>query len=135
MSDLIHTFTALEQAFNQAMIFNDPDRSAAGTSDDWQLITPEAGPVSRAAMLAAIGTGVLSHDTMTQQILAVRHYGDVVLVVGRGQNTGHFRGAPMDADEWITDVCHDTAGRWLCVLTHLTPAPFPNGPASGTVPT
>ena len=134
MSDLIHTFAALEQAFDQAMIFNDPDRIAAGTSDDWQLITPEAGPVSRAAMLAAIGTGVLSHDTMTHAD-PVRHYGDVVLVVGRGQNTGHFRGAPVAADEWITDVCHDTAGRWLCVLTHLTAAPFPNGPASGTIPT
>ena len=134
MSNLIHTFTALEQPFNRAMIFNDPDRIAAGTSDDWQLITPEAGPVSRAAMLAAIGTDVLSHDTMTHAD-PVRHYGDVVLVVGRGQNTGHFRGAPMDADEWITDVCHDTAGRWLCVLTHLTPSPFPDGPASGTLPT
>ena len=132
MSDLTHAFAALEDAFNRAIISNDATRIAACISDDWQLITPEAGPVSRAAILAVIGTDVLSHDTMTKEILSVRQYGDVVLVVGRGQNTGRFRGAPMEADEWITDVYHRTAGRWLCVLTHLTP--FPGDPVSGTLP-
>ena len=132
MNDLTHAFAALEDAFNRAMISNDPNQIAACISDDWQLITPEAGPVSRAAMLAAIGAGVLSHDTLVKQILSVRHFSDVVLVVGRGQNTGRFRGAPIDADEWITDVYHRVGDRWLCVLTHLTPAP--DGPAFGTAP-
>ncbi len=27
----------------------------------------------------------------------------------------------MSADEWITDVYKQEGGKWLCVLTHLTP--------------
>lgn len=128
------TFATLEQAFNRAMTSNDPDQIAACISDDWQLVTPEVGPVSRDALLGAIRSGVLSHDSMTKQILSVRQYGDVALVVGRGQNTGLFRGEAIAADEWITDVWHHCAGHWVCVLTHLTPAPFPAASGSGTNP-
>jgi len=48
-------------------------------------------------------------------------YGDVAVVTARGQNTGHFRGKRISADEWVTDVYRKVDGRWLCVLTHLTP--------------
>jgi hypothetical protein len=33
-----------------------------------------------------------------------------------------FRGEPISADEWITDVYHREGNRWRCVLTHLSPA-------------
>ena len=33
-----------------------------------------------------------------------------------------FRGAPISADEWITDVYRLSEGHWRCLLTHLTPA-------------
>ena len=46
----------------------------------------------------------------------------IAVVTGRGQNTGTFNGQPIAADEWITDVYRKVDGRWLCVLTHLTPA-------------
>lgn len=114
-------FTALEDAFNAAMVSNDVARIAACISDDWVLITPEVGPVSREGMLAAIASGTLTHATMTKDIGSVRVYGDTAIVSGRGQNTGTFRGQPISADEWITDVYRLVEGRWLCVLTHLTP--------------
>jgi ketosteroid isomerase-like protein len=114
-------FVALEDAFNSAMISNDVERIAACISDDWVLITPEVGPVSRAGMLGAIASGTLTHATMSKDVGSVRVYGDTAIVSGRGQNTGTFRGAPISADEWVTDVYHRIDGRWLCVLTHLTP--------------
>lgn len=114
-------FTALEDAFNAAMVSNDVAQIAACISDDWVLITPEVGPVSREGMLAAIASGTLTHATMTKDIGSVRVYGDTAIVSGRGQNTGTFRGQPISADEWITDVYRLVEGRWLCVLTHLTP--------------
>ena len=113
-------FAALEDAFNGAMISNDVDRIAACISDDWVLITPEVGPVSREGMLGAIASGTLTHATMTKDVGLVRVYGDTAIVSGRGQNTGTFRGQPISADEWITDVYRLVEGRWLCVLTHLT---------------
>ena len=115
-------FIAIENAFNDAMVSNDILRIAECISDDWVLVTPEVGPVSREGMLAAIGSGTLSHDSMVKQLVRAKVYGDIAVVTGRGQNTGEFRGEPISADEWITDIYRRIDGRWLCVLTHLTPA-------------
>jgi ketosteroid isomerase-like protein len=117
----IERFTALESAFNQAMISNDVRQIANCISDDWVLVTSQKGPISREAILAVVANGVLSHDTMTKRIDRVKVYGDIALVTGRGQNTGHFMGQPIVADEWITDVYHRVGEHWRCVLTHLTP--------------
>ncbi|MEQ1808426.1 MAG: nuclear transport factor 2 family protein [Terricaulis sp.] len=124
MDDEGHSFFLnLEDAFNDAMISNDRDRISACVSQDWVLVTPEAGPVDGERILSAIEAGVLVHHTMTKQNLRTRIYGDVAVVIGRGQNTGLFKGEPISADEWITDVYYKVAGQWRCVLTHLTPAP------------
>lgn len=114
-----------EDAFSRAMVSNNPDKIRACISPDWVLVTPERGPVSGAAVLAAIGNGTLVHDSMSKQALLVRILGDTGFVTGRGQNTGLFRGAPISADEWITDIYRRIDGRWLCELTHLTPAADP----------
>lgn len=115
-------FSAIENAFNDAMVSNDVSRIADCISDDWVLVTPEVGPVSREGMLAAISSGTLSHDMMVKQLARVKVYGDIAVVTGRGQNTGLFKGEPIKADEWITDIYRKLDGKWRCVLTHLTPA-------------
>lgn len=121
--DIAHTgfFEALEEAFNAAMVSNDVDRIARCVWDEWCLVTPEKGPVGRAAILGAIAAGVLTHDTMTKTVARVKVYGAVAVVTGRGRNTGTFRGEPMRADEWVTDIYVRRDGEWRCVLTHLTP--------------
>jgi ketosteroid isomerase-like protein len=122
MTPALEEFTEIENAFNAAMVSNDVDRIADCISDDWVLVTPEAGPVSRDGMLAAIASGRLTHDMMVKKLVRAKVYGDMAVVTGRGQNTGTFRGEPIAADEWITDIYHKVDGRWRCVLTHLTPA-------------
>jgi ketosteroid isomerase-like protein len=112
----------LETAFNAAMISNDSRRIAACITEDWALVTPERGPISRDDILSAIACGVLSHDTMSKKLVHAKVIGDVAFVTGRGQNTGIFRGEPISADEWITDIYQKTDNGWKCVLTHLTPA-------------
>ena len=111
----------VEDGFNQAMVSNDVARISEYVTDDWVLVTPEAGVVTRSRILSVIETGVLVHDTMTKDLVRVKVYGEVAVVTGRGRNTGQFRGQPISADEWITDVYRRIDGRWLCVLTHLTP--------------
>jgi ketosteroid isomerase-like protein len=118
----VDEFTTIENAFNDAMVSNDVGRIADCISDDWVLVTPEVGPVSREGMLAAISSGTLSHDMMVKRLARVKVYGDMAVVTGRGQNTGLFKGEPIQADEWITDVYRKLDGKWRCVLTHLTPA-------------
>jgi ketosteroid isomerase-like protein len=111
----------VEEHFNGAMVSNDISRISRCVADDWVLVTPEVGVVSRARILQVIESGELSHDTMTKDVGRVRVYGDVAVVTARGQNTGTFRGQRICADEWVTDVYRKVDGQWLCVLTHLTP--------------
>lgn len=56
----------LEETFNQAMISNDIERISRCITDDWILVTPEAGPVPRSRILDVIGSGFLTHATMTK---------------------------------------------------------------------
>ena len=112
----------LEDAFNEAMISNDVARISRCITDDWILVTPEAGPVPRSRILDVIGSGLLSHATMTKVATHACVAGDIAWVTGRGQNTGTFDGKPMAADEYITDIYRKVDGTWRCMLTHLTPA-------------
>jgi ketosteroid isomerase-like protein len=114
-------FARIEEVFNRAMVSNDVERISACVADDWVLVTPEAGVLPRSRILHVIETGELSHDTMTKDVGRVKVYGDIALVTGRGRNTGQYKGQRISADEWVTDVYRKVDGRWLCVLTHLTP--------------
>lgn len=115
-------FEELENNFNAAMVSNDVRRIESCISSDWCLVTPEVGPVSRERILSVIASGVLSHDSMTKRIVRTQVYGDIAVVTSRGQNSGIYNGAPISADEWITNIYRYADGEWRCVLTHLTPA-------------
>ena len=118
----IAEFQAIENRFNDAVISNDVDRVMKYVAEDWVLVDGQAGIVPRERFFAAIEQGRLSHSTMTNQVLRVRVYGDIAVVTGRGRTTGMWRGQPLEADEWITDVYRMVKDEWLCVLTHSTPA-------------
>ncbi len=56
----------LEEAFNRAMVSNDVEQIARCITDDWILVTPEAGPIPRSRLLEVIASGMLTHATMTK---------------------------------------------------------------------
>jgi|GEM_PF-2438153 len=66
MAEIPKLLVELEERFNLAMISNDIDKIAKCITDDWILITPEAGPVSRSRIMEVIQTGRLTHSTMTK---------------------------------------------------------------------
>ena len=108
-SDIDHVWSSVEPQLSRCI------------TDDWILVTPEAGPVPRSRILDVIGSGLLSHATMTKVATHACVAGDIAWVTGRGQNTGTFDGKPMAADEYITDIYRKVDGTWRCMLTHLTP--------------
>ena len=120
-TDVPQFLLELEEAFNDAMVSNDVESIARCITDDWILVTPEAGPVPRSRILEVIGAGRLTHATMTKIASHACVMGDVAWVTGRGQNTGTFNGSPMEADEYITDIYRRIGDDWRCMLTHLTP--------------
>lgn len=118
---LISEFQKIEDDFNKAVISNKVDEIKKCVSEDWVLVDSQGGIIPQEGFFHVLEQGLLSHATMTKQILRVKIYGDIALVTGRGQNTGIWQGQPLEADEWITDVYKKENDKWLCVLTHLTP--------------
>lgn len=104
------------------MLSNDSDAIATCITDDWILVTPEAGPVPRLRILEVIRSGKLAHYTMSKTATHAAVVGDMAWVTGRGKNTGAFNGSPIEADEYVTDIYRRVGEEWLCMLTHLTPA-------------
>ncbi|HEX8548509.1 MAG TPA: nuclear transport factor 2 family protein, partial [Cytophagaceae bacterium] len=90
-------------------------------TNDWVLVDSQGGIIPQEKFFSVLEQGLLSHSTMTKQILRVKVYGEIALVTGRGQNTATWQGQSIEADEWITDVYKKENDKWLCVLTHLTP--------------
>jgi ketosteroid isomerase-like protein len=118
---LTKEFQAIANTFNQAIISNQVNEISKCISQDWVLVDGQGGIIQRERFYQVIEKGMLSHSTMTKEIVRVKVYENIALVTGRGQNTGTWQGQPLKADEWITDVYRKENNKWLCVLTHLTP--------------
>ena len=119
--ELILSFQQIEDNFNKAVITNKVEKIKECITNDWVLVDSQGGIIPQEKFFSVLEQGLLSHNTMTKQILRVKVYGDIALVTGRGQNTGSWQGQLLEADEWITDVYKKENDKWLCVLTHLTP--------------
>lgn len=116
-----HYFQEIEDGFNNAVITNNIEEIKKCITSDWVLVDTQGGIIPQESFFCVLEQGLLTHTTMTKEVLRVKVYGDIALVTGRGQNTGTWQGKPMEADEWITDVYKREGENWLCVLTHLTP--------------
>ena len=73
-------------------------------TENWVLVDSGGGIIPQERFFTVVKMGLLSHKTMTKEILRVKVYGKIALVTGRGQNTRTWHGKPMEADEWITYV-------------------------------
>lgn len=120
-TDLIKEFQYIEDNFNRAVVTNDISEIKKCITNDWVLVDSQGGIIPQERFFEVLKQGLLSHSAMNKEVLRVKVYGDVALITGRGQNKGTWQGQPMEADEWITDVYKNEGGKWLCVLTHLTP--------------
>lgn len=114
-------FQQIEDNFNAAVITNNVEEIKKCITEDWVIVDSQGGILPQERFFEVLKQGLLSHSSMTKEVLRVKIYGDIALVTGRGQNTGIWQGQPLKADEWITDVYKKEKGKWLCVLTHLTP--------------
>jgi ketosteroid isomerase-like protein len=119
--ELRKQFQQIEDNFNVAIISNSVDEIKKCITTDWVLVDSQGGIIPQEGFFKVLEQGLLSHSTMTKEILRVKVYGDIALVTGRGQNSGTWHGLPLEADEWITDVYKKEHDTWLCILTHLTP--------------
>lgn len=121
-SDVEAELLAVAEAWAEAIVANDAERIAAFVTDDWVIVS-ESGLSPGRQLLALVASGELSHSAMgAVGEKRVRIFDDVAVVTARVTNTAHHAGRRYDADEWTTDLFVRSEGRWLCALTHYTPA-------------
>lgn len=89
-------------------------------ADDW-VIVGETGFTDKNDFLALVASRDLTHEAMDG---SVKSQG--LRRRGHRHRSGHehrsLQRTGVTSDEWITDSFVKRDGRWLCVLTHLTPA-------------
>src|SRR5688572_13383245 len=101
---LITQFQEIEDNFNKAVISNKVEEIKKCISNDWVLVDTQGGIIPQERFFGVLEQGLLSHSTMTKEVLRVKVYGDIALVTGRGQNTSMWQGESIQADEWVTDI-------------------------------
>jgi ketosteroid isomerase-like protein len=109
-----------EEAFAEAIVKNDLEGIGRLVADDWIIIDANGEIVERTRFLEVIKSGALAHEIMESEDFRVRVYGDSAVVTGITRTKGRFMGQEFSTQERATDVFVRRAGRWQCVLTHLT---------------
>lgn len=117
----LDALTQLVRDWDAALVANDAERIAEFATPDWTFVSQD-GVYAGRDFLESVARGEVSHDTMSSELVSVREFGDVAIVVARVVNTGHYQGRRFENDEWTSDVFVRRDGRWRCELTHLTPA-------------
>ncbi len=108
-------------AWDHAMISNDADAIGRYMADSWRIIGADGGITDRAAFLAQIRDGRLSHDIMTTEDATMELHGAVGILIAHGVSSGKFEGHAFRVVERQSNVFVWDAGVWRCVLTHLSP--------------
>ncbi len=114
---------ATERERVQALVSGDLDRAARLHTDDFQLINPLGGAVSKEQYLGGIGSGQIRYLAWEPDSIAVRLYGDVAMIryqseleiVVQGQHIARQR-------YWHTDLYERHGAQWQVVWSHATTA-------------
>ena len=105
----------------EAMVANDAERIGSFMSDDWVIVS-DRGVSTKEHFLGFVRSGELTHSAFEMASDArVKIYGETAVMTIRVMNMAHFGGQTFEADEWTSDVFIKRNGKWLCVLTHITP--------------
>jgi ketosteroid isomerase-like protein len=115
------------EAWDRAMVSNDPDAIGLFMGADWTIIGPDGSIGDRSSFLESVRSGDLTHDVMETHEPSIRVYGDAAVVISRGVSGGRYRGEPFHLIERVSCVFVREQGRWRCVLTHLSPIPEDSG--------
>ncbi|RPD42119.1 nuclear transport factor 2 family protein [Chitinophaga barathri] len=116
------TLIDFEHDWDEAILTNITAEFEKFVSEDWVIVGTEGGIMPKSAYLQWVGSGDLVHTRMDSGSFRVKIYGDSAVITSKGTSAGTWQGMPFSFLEWSTNVCRKENGRWVCVLTMLTPA-------------
>ena len=118
---------ATERERLRALVAADVARAGELHADDFQLINPLGGALTKEQYLGGIGSGELDYRSWEPHTIAVRLYGDVAVIRYQSQLEIVVRGRLIPRQHyWHTDLYERRAGRWQVVWSQATGAPAPH---------
>jgi hypothetical protein len=107
----------------RALVTGDVDRAEQLHSDDFQLINPLGGALSKGQYLDGISAGQIQYLYWQPESITVRLYGDVAVIRYRSELDIMLQGRHIPRQRyWHTDLYERHGRQWQVVWSHATAA-------------
>jgi len=105
----------------RALVTGDVERAGELHTEDFQLINPLGGALSKAEYLGGISSGQIHYLYWEPEAIAVRVYGDVAVIRYRSQLEIVVQGRHIPRQRyWHTDLYERHGVQWRAVWSHAT---------------
>jgi hypothetical protein len=107
----------------RTLVTGDVERAKQLHTEDFQLINPLGGALSKEQYLGGIGSGQIRYLYWEPESIAVRLYGDVAALRYRSQLEIVVQGRHIPRQRyWHTDLYERHGAQWQAVWSHATSA-------------
>ena len=107
----------------RALVTGDVKRAAQLHTDDFQLINPLGGALSKEQYLGGISSGQIRYLSWEPETIAVRVYGDAAVIRYQSQLEIVVQGRHIPCQRyWHTDLYERQGPEWRVVWSHATAA-------------
>jgi hypothetical protein len=107
----------------RVLVAGDVERAAQLHTDDFQLINPLGGALSKAQYLGGIGSGQIHYLYWEPESIAVRLYADAAVIRYRSELEIVVKGHHIPRQRyWHTDLYERHGTQWQVVWSHATSA-------------
>jgi hypothetical protein len=115
------TIRAIERQRLRALVSADLKTARRLHADDFQLINPFGGSLSKEQYLGGVASGQLDYLVWEPDSIAVREYDDAIAIRYRSEVEIVVEGKKISRRPyWHTDVYEQRDGRWQVVWSHAT---------------
>ena len=119
----IELLRSTERERLRALVTGDVKRAAQLHTDDFQLINPLGGALSKEQYLGGISSGQIRYLSWEPETIAVRVYGDAAVIRYRSQLEIVVQGRHIPRQQyWHTDLYERQGAEWRVVWSHATAA-------------
>ena len=107
----------------RALVTGDVERAGPLHTEDFQLINPLGGTLTKEQYLGGISSGQIHYLYWEPESIAVRLYGDAAVIRYRSELEIVVLGRHIPRQRyWHTDLYERHGGRWQVVWSHATAA-------------
>ena len=123
MSSHEETVVRLEREVGEALARRDVEALRRFFADDFIGINPMSLVVTKADVLAQIGSSDYEPESIVNEVHRVRVFGDVAVVLAQGTAKGKHKGQRADMTFMYTRIWVKRDAPWQAVAAHASPIP------------